>query len=61
MPEIAKKSRRFKVDVPLDETEQAQFRKFCEDTGRGQGPWLRTLILKGMREELARPIQGGAA
>jgi hypothetical protein len=54
MPETAQIINRVKVDVPFEGDEDDRFRRFVKDTGRAQGPWVRTIILKAMAEEQKR-------
>lgn len=40
-----------KVDIPFSESEAARFRTFVDSTGRGQGPWVRLIILAAIARE----------
>ena len=45
-----KHEHRLKVDIPLNELEESQYRDYLAKTGRKAGPWVRTLILKAISD-----------
>lgn len=43
--------KRERIDVAFNEKEKVEYRLFLAKTGRKAGPWVRTLILKAIRDE----------
>jgi hypothetical protein len=55
MPEVVDVER-IKVDIPFEGDESSRYRKYIKNTGRAQGPWIRTLILRAMDAETPRGV-----
>lgn len=49
---MEKNQDRLKIAIPFDEKEAYQFKDFMKQTGRKAGPWVRTLILRAISDEV---------